>query len=275
MHMRMKNRLDIQTSHGRIAVETKGRGFPVVFIHGNSACRQVFRKQMASPLLDGYRLITFDLPGHGESDDADDRERTYPLPGLADLVEELLGMLDISEAAIVGASLGGHIAIEMLAHSGIPRGLFLMGTPAVGTNMAEGFIGNPLNGLASQGRLSSQEAERFASAVFGADFDPFMQIAIERTDPEFRSSLFAAARRGAGVNQRDAVASASVPTAIVNGQNDRIVNLDYIDRVPYAKLWRGKCFLIPNASHSPFWETPELVNLMLFDFLNELSSKNP
>lgn len=271
MHMRMKNRLDIRTSHGRIAVETKGRGFPVVFIHGNSACRQVFRKQMASPLLDGYRLITFDLPGHGESDDAHDPERTYTRPGLADLVEELLGELDINEAAIVGASLGGHIAIEMLARSGIPRGLFLMGTPAVGTTMAEGFVGAPLNGLASQGRLSAQEAERFADAVFGADRDPFMQAVIERTDPEFRSTLFAAARRGAGVNQRDTVATTGIPTAIVNGQNDGIINLDYIDRVPYARLWRGKCFRIPNASHSPFWEAPELLNLLLFDFLNELS----
>src|SRR5690606_3272039 len=114
----------------------------------------------------------------------------------------------------------------------------------------------------SQGELSSQEAERFARAVFGADFDPFMQTAIKRTDREFRGTLFAAARRKTGVNQRDAVSSASVPTAIVNGENDRVVNLDYIDRVPYARLWRGKCFRIPNASHSPFWETPEVINLL-------------
>ncbi|MGV6876425.1 alpha/beta fold hydrolase [Pseudochelatococcus sp. B33] len=271
--MQMTTRRDIQTSHGMIAVETKGQGFPVVFIHGNSACRQVFRKQIASPLLDGYHLITFDLPGHGDSDDASDRERTYTRPGLADLVEELLGKLDINDAAIVGASLGGHIAIEMLARSGIPRGLFLMGTPAVGTNMAEGFIGNPLNGLASQGRLSSREAERFARAVFGADFELFMQMAIERTDREFRNTLFAAARRQAGVNQREALTSTSIPTAIVNGENDRIINLDYVDSVPYANLWRGKCFRIPHASHSPFWETPEFVNLLLFNFLKELKGK--
>lgn len=269
----MTTRFDVKTSHGKIAVETKGQGFPVVFIHGNSACRQVFSKQIASPQLDGYHLITFDLSGHGESDDAKHHEQTYTRSGLADLVEELLGELDISRAAIVGASLGGHIAIELLAHSQIPRGLFLMGTPAVGVNMADGFAGNPLNGMGSQSKLSSPEVEKFARVVFGADFEPFMQAAIERTDQKFRSTLFTAARRGVGINQREALAATSIPTAIVNGENDQIINLDYIDTVPYGNLWQQKCFRIPNASHSPFWEAADVVNLQLANFLNDLSDR--
>ena len=271
--MQTATRHDIQTSHGRIAVETRGHGFPVVFIHGNSACRQVFRKQVASPFLEGYRLITFDLPGHGDSDDAPDPERTYTRPGLANLTIELLGELGVSNAAIVGASLGGHVAIEMLAHSAIARGLFLMGTPAVGTNMAEGFRGKPLNGLGSQSELTPEQAERFARTVFGADFERFMLLAIERTDREFRSTLFAAADRGAGINQRDALATTRLPTAIVNGNDDQIINLDYVESVPYSNLWRGKCFRISSASHSPFWETPDFVNFLLSNFLTDLSGK--
>lgn len=265
--------LTVQTSHGRIAVETRGTGFPVVFIHGNSACRAVFKKQMTSPLLDGYHLISFDLPGHGDSDDALDPERTYSRPGLADLVMELLGELDISYAAIVGASLGGHIAIEMLARSGISRGQFLMGTPAIGENFAEGFVGKPLNGLASRGELTSEEAQEFARMVFGRDFKPFMQKAIERADREFRSRLFAGAKNGAGVNQRAVIELTNVPTAIVNGQGDGIIDLDYVDRVAYGNLWRGRCFRIPNATHSPFWEVPHIVNRLLSEFLKELTGR--
>ena len=273
MDMKATTQQKIQTSHGRIAVETRGEGFPVVFIHGNSACRQVFQKQMSCPQLDGYHLISFDLPGHGESDDAPDSQRTYSRPGLADLVVELLEKLGIDQAAIVGASLGGHIAIEMLARSSISKGQFLMGTPAVGSDFMEGFVGKPLNGLASRGELTAEEARQFARFVYGEDFEPFMQRAIERADREFRTKLFASAKQGAGVNQRAMLALTNTSTAIVNGEDDRIVNLDYVDSVPYANLWRGKCYRIPGATHSPFWEVPDIINRLLADFLRDLAGR--
>ncbi|MER9316162.1 alpha/beta hydrolase [Mesorhizobium sp. M0659] len=268
--MQTTKRQDVETSHGRIAVESKGQGEAVVFIHGNSACRQVFRKQLTSPLLGNHHLITFDLPGHGDSSDATDPVRTYTLPGLADLVIELLDKMGVGTAAIVGASLGGHLAIELLAQSTIPQGLFLMGTPAVGTNMGDGFLGKPLDGLGSQPVITVEQAERFAKTVFGPDYEPFMQRAVERTDREFRGTLFAGAARGAGANQREMLTSTNVPTAIVNGVEDRIVNLDYIESVPYSSLWRGKCYRIADASHSPFWEAPDVVNILLSEFLTDL-----
>ena len=49
-------RQTIATSHGEIAVETtSGDGMDVVFIHGNSPCRRVFRKQIHSPLFEEGR----------------------------------------------------------------------------------------------------------------------------------------------------------------------------------------------------------------------------
>lgn len=268
--MRISTRHDVATSHGRIATEVQGSGFPIVFIHGNSACRRVFQNQFSSGLLDGYKLVAPDLPGHGESENAHDPGRSYILPGLAGMMLELLDQLNIKRAVVVGASLGGHVAIEMLARSAVPGGLFLMGSPPVGLDIAQGFNGKPLNGLASKGELTPQEAAYFASAVFGSRVEPFMRQAIERTDAVFRPTLFGEAGRAAGVNQRETVASAAVPTAIVNGADDRIINLDYVDSVPYARLWRGECLRIAGASHSAFWETPEVINRLLREFTQDV-----
>lgn len=262
----------VSTAHGKIAVQTKGNGLPLLFLHGNSACRRVFDKQFHSPLFDGYQLISFDLPGHGESDDASEPDNSYVLPGLASLALELLDQLRVTRAVLFGASLGGHIAIEMLARSTVPAGLFLVGTPPVGQSMAEGFIGRPLNGLASQAQLSTEEAQYFARAVFGAGYEPFMQQAIARTDAAFRPALFEGARRGLGANQRDIVSLKPVPIAIANGANDGIVNLDYIDSVPYANLWRGQCARIPGATHSPFWEVPDQFNALLAGFMADFAA---
>ena len=106
---------NIATSHGLLAVEESGGGgLPLLLIHGNSFCRGVFRHQMQLALAAGWRLIAFDLPGHGESSDAPDPVRSYTRPGLADAAVELLGRLGVAEAAVFGWSLGGHIGIEMI-----------------------------------------------------------------------------------------------------------------------------------------------------------------
>jgi pimeloyl-ACP methyl ester carboxylesterase len=244
----------------------------VVFIHGNSACRQVFQKQFSSRLLDNYHLITFDLPGHGDSSNATDPERTYTLPGLADLILELLYEMGVDKGAIVGASLGGHVAIEMLAHSNIPQALFLMGTPPIGSSLAEGFRGKPLGGLGAKPALDPEEVERFATTVFGARAERFMYQAIERTDKAFRGILFAGAARGLGIDQHKALTTNPILSAIVNGEDDQIINLDYVDSVAYANLWQDTCFRIPHVSHSPFWEAPELLNSLLADFLVDVTS---
>src|SRR6516165_534586 len=100
----------IATSHGSLAVEESGEGgIPVLLIHGNSYCRRVFRNQMQGQIAKNHRLISFDLPGHGQSSNAIDPERSYTRPGLADAAVELLENLEVTEAIVFGWSLGRHI----------------------------------------------------------------------------------------------------------------------------------------------------------------------
>src|SRR5262249_42250868 len=133
---------ELSTSHGSIVVEEAGDGgLPVLLIHGNSLSREVFRKQLDGALSRKHRLVAFDLPGHGQSGDALDASRTYTRPGLASAVIEMLSLLGISEVAVVGWSLGGHIALEMASKYFGIKGLFISGAPPVSRyNMAEGFI---------------------------------------------------------------------------------------------------------------------------------------
>src|ERR1700709_1908258 len=119
----LTRRRTISTSHGSLAVEESGEGgMPVLLIHGNSSCRGVFRRQLDGRLGRRYRLIAFDLPGHGESSNASDPQRTYTRGGLAGAAVELLGTLDVAEAVVLGWSLGGHIAIDMLSRFPRMRG---------------------------------------------------------------------------------------------------------------------------------------------------------
>lgn len=268
-------RHEIYTSHGLIAVEiTAGPGPDVVFIHGNSSSRAVFHRQVTSPMFKPYRLVTFDLPGHGESGDAIDKTRTYPLPGLAEAAIELLDTIGVVSPVLVGWSLGGHLAIEMLAQSFTASGLFITGTPPVGPLIQEGFKGNLMKGLAGRGRMSPEDAAAFVRAVFGSAAEPFMHRAAMRTDEEFRSTLFSPHRFMEKSNQRDVVSLTTVNTAVVNGREDQIVNLDYIARLRFSRLWRETCFRIPGAGHAPFLQAPDDFNILLSAFLADCSRKS-
>jgi pimeloyl-ACP methyl ester carboxylesterase len=264
----------VLTSHGAIAVVEHGRGdLPVLLIHGNSFSRDVFQHQLHGRLPESHRLIAFDLPGHGRSSNTPEPSRSYTRPGLADAAIELLERLEVSEAVVLGWSLGGHVGVEMMARFSGMRGLMLTGAPPVGRNaMAHGFRGSPHSGLAGKEDLSEAEIDAYVQTIFGRSPEPFLRDAVARTDGRFRKRLFEAARAGEGVDQRVIVEGSPVPLAVVNGGTDSAINLDYFETVAYANLWEGQCHRLPGLGHAPFWEAPEDFNSIFERFLGDLET---
>lgn len=264
--------LKVATSHGAMAVEdTGGDGMPLVLVHGNSSCRDVFRKQMSSMLAETQRMIAVDLPGHGQSENAADPARSYTRPGLAEAIIELFGQLGLREVVVLGWSLGGHIGIELLARFPGIKGLVITGTPPVRHGgFADGFVGAPQLGLASRKDLSPDEIDDFARMMFGAPIEPFLREAIARADGRCRQQLFETARAGLGVDQRIAVESSPVPIAVINGEADPLIRLGYLDSIAYGNLWDGCCHRLPGAGHAPFWHAAGKFNVLLERFLADL-----
>ena len=126
----------IRTTHADIAIsETGGTGLPVLLIHGNSGCKEVFSKQLESDLGDRFRMIAMDLPGHGDSSPAIVPENTYSWLGYADCAIQVLKAMGVKQAAVYGWSLGGQAAIEMLPGYDGMAGLMITGAPPVSPTM--------------------------------------------------------------------------------------------------------------------------------------------
>lgn len=265
----------LRTSHGLIWVEQSGRGeLPVLMIHGNSSCLEVFRRQIDGPLARQNRLIAFDLPGHGRSGDAIDPARTYTLPGYADVSREILSLLAIEEVVVLGWSLGGHIALEMMQEFSRAKGLVLVGTPPVGPDtFSKGFRPSPHFKLAAEAKWSDADVERFGHAVFDEAFSPDLKTALVRADGIARSTLFEARRAGVGADQRKLVESLTMPIAVLNGAEDPFINLDYLlDSISFKNLWRGQCQRIVGAGHAPFLQKPTVFNEISNEYLAELAN---
>ncbi|UEM07694.1 alpha/beta hydrolase (plasmid) [Skermanella rosea] len=139
--------------------------------------------------------------------------------------------------------------------------------------MAEGFRRPPHAGLGARQDLSAADIDRFAQMILGEPVEPFLREAIRRADGRCRRLLFEAALAGAGVDQRKAVESSSIPIAVINGSADPLVNLDYIREVRYANLWERKCHCLDGVGHAPFWHAADEYNVILRRFLQGVFSE--
>ncbi|MFI4973189.1 MAG: alpha/beta fold hydrolase [Caulobacterales bacterium] len=263
------------TSVADIAVlDSEGAGPAVLMLHGNSSCKEIFRRQFESPLADKLRLIAMDLPGHGASGDARDPATGYTLNGYASAALEVLGRLGVTRATVLGWSLGGHVALDMISRFGGLTGVMISGTPPVPGGMegvARGFKPSEHMALAGSGGWTDADAEAYARATAGADapFEPFMLAAARRTPGIARETFFANALSGQVDDQRRIAETSRIPLAIVNGAEDAFINPAYFETVRYANLWDGKVHSLAGLGHAPFWQAPERFNPLLERFVAE------
>ncbi|HEX4196930.1 MAG TPA: alpha/beta hydrolase [Caulobacteraceae bacterium] len=268
----------LPTRFADIAVRDSGGDGPVVLmIHGNSSCKTIFRHQFESALAERLRLVAMDLPGHGASGDARDPARAYTLNGYADAAVEVLERLGLARPAVLGWSLGGHVALNMISRLPDLAGVMISGTPPVPGTMegfGQGFQQNAHMALAGSDSWAEGDAEAYARATAGssAAFEPFMLEAARRTHNIARSTFFADALAGEADDQRHIAETAKVPLAIVNGADDAFINAAYFDTVAYANLWDGRVFSLAGVGHAPFWEAPGLFNPLLERFAAETAA---
>ncbi|PRX45153.1 pimeloyl-ACP methyl ester carboxylesterase [Prauserella shujinwangii] len=97
----------------RLAYTEYGAGDAVVVLtHGI-----MFSRRMHTPLARelaaaGYRVVTLDLLGHGESDRPHDSWE-YSMPAFAEQAVALLDHLGVDRAVVGGTSLGANVALEV------------------------------------------------------------------------------------------------------------------------------------------------------------------
>lgn len=95
------------------AYSVYGAGRPVVLIHGVGMQQAIWRPQVTA-LASKYQVITYDMLGHGASEDPDPQ---VTLTDFADQLQDLLGHLAAARVAIIGHSMGALVALEFALRS--------------------------------------------------------------------------------------------------------------------------------------------------------------
>jgi pimeloyl-ACP methyl ester carboxylesterase len=264
---------EVETSHGRIAVaESRDDGPPVLMIHGNSSCKEVFAKQFDSQIGQSHRLIALDLPGHGASDDAADPARTYCLGGYAEMAVEVVQQIGVETLAVFGWSLGGHVGLEMISRVPGLKALMITGTPPVRMTpegIGAGFLSSPVMALTGKETFAADDALEYARHTLGVDLpvDAHLLRACVRTDGRARKFMFDSLAAGRALDEIDIVANSPIPLAVLNGAAEPFVNVSYLNGLAYRNLWEGVLFVAPGVGHACFWEAPSIFNPVFARFL--------
>jgi len=256
--------------------ETEGEGMDIFFVHGNSMSGRSFANQMAM-LGDEYHIVAIDLPGHGMSSAVaeDMATEVYNLPGYAEAVVALAEELDMTEGVFVGSSLGGHIVLEASDELPNAAGFMIYGTPPIAFPLAEdAFLASPGMGYVFTPELTDEDLDIWIAEVFSPDYEDypeFMKEDMALTDGMARGSLGLSIAPEGYQDEVEIVANLETPLAILHGENELLVNLEYIESLEYSSLWMDEVQVLEDTGHYIHWETPELFNEVLLAFIDDVT----
>ncbi|HHW85206.1 MAG TPA: alpha/beta hydrolase [Chloroflexi bacterium] len=249
-----------------------GDGLPALLIHGNSSSRRTFQRQLESELGRRHRLIAIDLPGFGDSQPIADPENGLGIQGYGRLVVKVVEALGLDSVVLVGWSLGGHVALEAVEDIPNCKGVLIYGTPplAFPPDMGAAFLPNPAMAAAFNPQLTEAEMRGFVDAFFAPGYstpDDRFLADIRRSDGRARAAIAASIRPGGYKDEVQVVAKLRTPLAVLHGAQEQLVNGAYFASIPMPTLWRGAVQEIADAGHAPHWETADVFNTLLADFL--------
>jgi len=211
----------------RIVYDDVGTGPPVVLVHGFASDRVTNwrRPGWYAALRDaGRRVIALDCRGHGESDKPRD-PAAYGHETMAEDVVRLLDHLSIDRADLMGYSMGGAIAAELLAEH--PDRFHAVVLAGIGSGVVEGLAG-------SDAIADALEAESLGDVEtdFGRRFRRFA----EGGGNDLRALAAVMRARDAPVDA-DRLAEVSLPVLVVAGSEDDLVDdpANVADLVPGAE----------------------------------------
>jgi non-heme chloroperoxidase len=259
--------------------EDHGSGKPVVLIHGYPLSGASWEKQVPALLEGGYRVITYDRRGFGNSSQPTEG---YNYDTFAEDLHKLITHLQLQDFSLVGFSMGGGEIARYFGKYGpigASKAVIIGGIPPFLLKTGDNRDG--VDGDVFEGIKKAVVKDRYAFFTeFFKNFFNADQLLGKRVSEELiRASWNLAAGASATASLacvstwyedfRQDLHRMDVPTLIIHGDSDRIVPIEASGQRT-AKLVKGaRLVVVKGGPHCITWTHAEEVTSELMSFLGE------
>jgi 2-hydroxy-6-oxonona-2,4-dienedioate hydrolase len=211
------------------------------------------------------RVIVPDIIGFGYSDKPRDVDYTIDF-FVHSFLKPFLDKLGISEATIIGSSLGGQIAAEFaIEHKDMVEDLVLV-SPAGMMRNSNQTLDKYIAAALNPDPKFEEVYEAFAEMVYDpsvVDEESVIDFMNRMRLPNAKNALTSTLvnMKGAGrrLEESDRLSSITAPTLIIWGANDRVIPIDYSHGFRIA-IPNNMFVVINQCGHTPHYETPDIFN---------------
>ncbi|MFN6980316.1 MAG: alpha/beta fold hydrolase [Brevundimonas sp.] len=269
----------VRSSDGTLLVgEAQGdRDAPeILFIHGLRQSRLSWEKQLADPALSGFRIVTFDLRGHGDSDKPTSADAYSEADQWADDVAAVIAGMRLRRPVLVGWSLGGYVAGAYLRKYGgeTIAGVNLVDavtklSPELLTEEAMAFVGTTTShDLATRTNATAEFlATCFHQAPTGLEMQRMMVVNGMSSRVAYEGFL-----ETTTTDLEPAFEAYAGPILLTHGVHDRLVRVAMAERIK-AIHPNSRLSLFSDSGHSPFYEEPVRFGEELSAFVRDASAR--
>ncbi|CAN5721862.1 alpha/beta fold hydrolase [soil metagenome] len=238
----------ITAQGAEIYYATYGVGDPVVLLHGGLGNGDHWANQVPALVEAKHQVIAIDSRGQGRSTRS---AAKISYDAMASDVLAVMDKLELKQAAIVGWSDGGEMAMKLaIAHPERVTKLFVFGAN--------------YNSEGSKPRRNARSATFDAYAVkCRADYQKISKT--PKQFDELMNWLLPVWRNPMGFT-KDQLKAIQAPTIIADGDHDEVIQLAQIAEMA-ALIPHAKAIVFKDTSHFALWQDPAAFNKALIEFL--------
>lgn len=234
----------------------RGRGIPIIFLHGMGLSHQIWLKTIYQMAKD-FCFILFDLRGHGESGEPDEE---YGMDEYVDDLDNLINYFELDQVILVGHSLGGMISMAYyLVHPEKVAGLLLVATlakPPVSEKLVNA-VERGVNIFAKSLRYLSKLPEKVVPSSF---------FQIINTHPH---ALLMAGNVAYNIDLENELKKIKIPTHIIAGRRDFITPVRAAKKL-HQGVKNSTLTIFPLAGHLVMADSPQKFQKWLQHHLDEV-----
>ena len=268
--------------HINLYYEDVGTGAPVVLIHGWPLNAASWEKQTAALLAAGYRVISYDRRGFGQSTQP---SIGYDYDTFAADLDKLLTKLDLTNVTLAGFSMGGGEVARYLGTYGserISKAVFISAVPPYllkAEDNPAGVDGSVFDGI-KEGLAADRPAflAGFLQNFYNVDVlgpKGSKKISDEAVQASWNVAIGASLKgtidcvTSWGTDFRADLAKIKIPTLIIHGSDDRIVPVSASAPRTQSAVAGSQLAMIDGAPHGLLASHAADVNQILLKFLAE------